>query len=84
MNKVFAVLGSIELHRVAALVAVVFVAVQGFIAANGTQFGLDAVSLQTALSVVGGIVVVAREFNNPAVLPFVKALFGAAAPAPKA
>ncbi len=74
LNKIVAFFGSVEVHRIAAAVAVVAVAVQGFLSVNGTSFGIDPATLQTVLGVVGAVVVAAHEFQNPVVLPFLKAL----------
>lgn len=77
MKRVVAFFGGVGVHRLTALVIVLFVGIQGFLSVHGTDVGLDANSASYALGIAGGVVIVARELVVPVLLPFFDGLFGA-------
>ena len=64
-------LGDVRLHRFAAAVAAVAVALVGAAQTNGTDLGLDSATVQTIVGFLGVVAAVAREIAAPVILaPF--------------
>lgn len=82
VNRVAGFFKSVELHRAAALVASVALALQGV--ANGpATSGFNPADVQIAIGVLGGVATVARELTNASFVPFVTSLFKPTPPAAK-
>ena len=67
--------GDVRVHRIAAGVAAVAVALTGSVTANSADLGLDEASLRSVVGIIGVVAAVAREVASPVVLPALFAIF---------